>query len=99
MKTLYVIMRGFYLALPSGNSFNFFPENALTNFMMKPYEVVDLKGEWERGVVEIFYPHMLVIPEIIRSRPASQISFLPTWLLLDFTALSFIYNKIFAHFL
>ena len=87
------------MRFPQATRLTFFPENALTNFMMKPYEVVDLKGEWERGVVEIFYPHMLVIPEIILSRPASQISVLTTWLLLDFTALSFIYNKIFAHFL
>ena len=50
-------MTSFYLALHSGSSFNFFPDNTLAYFTTKLYEAVNLKGNWEYGVVEISYPH------------------------------------------
>ena len=56
-------MGGFYPTLPSGSSFDFFPKNTLTNFTTKLYEAVDLKGEFECGVVEISYSHTYYIVE------------------------------------
>ncbi len=47
----------FYLTLPSNSSKDFYPDNTLTHYFTKLPQAVDLKGEWEVGLVEIQYPH------------------------------------------
>lgn len=47
----------FYLTLPSNSSLSYFPNNTLTNYTVKLPQTIDLKGDWEVGLVEIIYPH------------------------------------------
>ena len=42
--------------LLSGDLLTHFPENTSTHFKTKLHSAVDLKGEWESSVVEMFYP-------------------------------------------
>lgn len=47
----------FYLTLPSDSSRNFFPENKISHFFTRFPTPIELKGEWEVGLVEFIYPH------------------------------------------
>lgn len=47
----------FYLTLPSDSSRNYFPENKISHFVTRLSAPIELKGEWEVGLVEFIYPH------------------------------------------
>lgn len=47
----------FYITLPSDSSMNFFPENKISHFITRLPTPIELKGEWEVGLVEFIYPH------------------------------------------
>lgn len=47
----------FYLTLPSDNSLNYFPENKISHFITRLPTPIELRGEWEVGLVELMYPH------------------------------------------
>lgn len=47
----------FYVTLPSDSSRNYFPENKISHFITRLPAPVELKGEWEVGLVEFIYPH------------------------------------------
>ena len=46
----------FYITLPSNSSMKYFPNNTLTHFTTQLPQPIQLKGEWEVGLVEIQYP-------------------------------------------
>lgn len=48
----------FYATLPSDSSLKYFPENKISHFVTQLPSPIDLKGEWEVGLVELIYPHM-----------------------------------------
>lgn len=47
----------FYVTLPSDSSMNYFPENKISHFITRLPVPIELKGEWEVGIVEFIYPH------------------------------------------
>lgn len=47
----------FYVTLPSDSSMNYFPENKISHFITRLPVPIELKGEWEVGLVEFTYPH------------------------------------------
>lgn len=47
----------FYVTLPSDSSMNYFPENKISHFITRLPIPIELKGDWEVGLVEIIYPH------------------------------------------
>lgn len=48
----------FYVTLISDSSRNFFPDNAISEFITQLPSAIDLNnGEWEVGLVNIIYPH------------------------------------------
>lgn len=47
----------FYLTLPSDSSMNYFPGNKISHFITRLPTPIELKGEWEVGLVEFIYPH------------------------------------------
>ena len=47
----------FYLTLPSNSSMSYFPNNTVANFRVKLAETIDLPGQWEVALVELYYPH------------------------------------------
>lgn len=60
---------GFYITLPSNTSVNLFPENTSSAFTVRLFKPLDLRGEWEVGLVEIQYPrtwYTINKPQIFR---------------------------------
>lgn len=47
----------FYVTLPSNSSFDYYPDNTLSDFTTKLFKSLDLTGEWEVALVEISFPH------------------------------------------
>lgn len=47
----------FYVTLPSDSSMNYFPENKISHFVTRFPTPLELRGEWEVGLVEFIYPH------------------------------------------
>lgn len=47
----------FYITLPSDSSMNYFPENKISHFTSRLPTPIELRGEWEVGLVEFIYPH------------------------------------------
>lgn len=47
----------FYVTLPSDSSMQYFPENTVSHFITRLPAPLELKGEWEVGLVEVMYPH------------------------------------------
>lgn len=47
---------GFYVTLPSNASKDLFPENTSAAFTVRMFKPLDLRGEWEVGLVEFHYP-------------------------------------------
>lgn len=54
---LSVVNMSFYVTLPSDNSLNYFPENKISHFVTRFPTPIELKGDWEVGMVEFMYPH------------------------------------------
>jgi hypothetical protein len=50
-------MSDFYLTLPSNSSMQYYPDNTLARYTTMLPNCIDLKGDWEVGLVEIQYPH------------------------------------------
>lgn len=48
---------GFYITLPSNASGKIFPQNTSSSFTVQLVRPLDLRGEWEAGLVEIQYPN------------------------------------------
>lgn len=46
----------FYITLPSNASMNYFPNNTQSSYRTKLVSPLTLSGEWEIGLVEIFFP-------------------------------------------
>ena len=46
----------FYVTIPSNSSFDYYPNNTLTNYYTKLPRVLNFNGEWETGIVELHYP-------------------------------------------
>lgn len=49
-------MEGFYVTLPSNSSFQYFPENKVSDFITKLPRAIQLTGRWEVALSEIQYP-------------------------------------------
>jgi len=47
----------FYITLVSDSSMSYFPENKISHFITRLPIPIELKGEWEVGMVEFVYPH------------------------------------------
>lgn len=47
----------FYVTLPSDSSMKFFPNNKTSSYITRLPAPIELKGEWEVGLVEFTYPH------------------------------------------
>ena len=47
----------FYVTLPSDSSRNYFHENKISHFISRLPNPIELKGEWDVGLVEFIYPH------------------------------------------
>ena len=47
----------FYVTLPSNSSFDYYPDNTLSDFTTKLFKPLDLPGEWEVALTEISFPH------------------------------------------
>ena len=47
----------FYITLPSDSSLNFFPENKISHYITRLPSPIELKGDWEVGLVEFIFPH------------------------------------------
>ena len=47
----------FYVTLPSDSSMNYFADNKISHFITRLPSPIQLKGEWEVGLVEFMYPH------------------------------------------
>lgn len=50
-------MMSFYVTLPSDSSLSYFSENKISHYVTRLPTLVELKGEWEVGLVELIYPH------------------------------------------
>lgn len=48
--------RGFYVTLPCNASLSVYPENRISSYTTRLAKTIDLKGEWQVGLVEIEYP-------------------------------------------
>lgn len=48
---------GFYVTLPSDSSMKYFIDNKISHFITRLPKPIELKGEWEVGLSEFFYPH------------------------------------------
>lgn len=53
-------MSRFYLTLPSNSSMKYYPENTVARYTTKLDNTIELEGEWEVGMVEIWTPTDLV---------------------------------------
>ena len=47
----------FYVTLPSDSSTKYFPGNKVSHFFTRLPTPIELRGEWEVGLVEFIYPH------------------------------------------
>ena len=47
----------FYITLVSDSSMSYFPNNKISHFTTRLSIPIELKGEWEVGMVEFVYPH------------------------------------------
>jgi len=47
----------FYITLVSDSSMSYFPDNKISHFITRLSIPIELKGEWEVGMVEFIYPH------------------------------------------
>lgn len=47
----------FYVTLPSDSSMKYFTENKISHFITRLPKPIELKGDWEVGLSEFFYPH------------------------------------------
>ena len=47
----------FYITLVSDSSMSYFPENKISHFITRLPIPLELRGEWEVGMVEFVYPH------------------------------------------
>ena len=57
-------MSRFYLMLPSNSSINYYPENTVARFTTKLLNNIDLDGECEVGLSEIYVPsHVYIVIE------------------------------------
>ncbi len=52
----FVIM-SFCIKLISDSSMSYFPENKISHFITRLPKPIELRGEWENGMVELLYPH------------------------------------------
>ena len=46
----------FYVHLPSNSSSGYFPHNTISHYITKLPQTIELDGEWEVGLAEIFFP-------------------------------------------
>ena len=51
----------FYVTLPSDSSSKYFPENKVSHFYTRLPTPIELRGDWEVGLVEFKYPHTLYL--------------------------------------
>jgi len=49
-------MSRFYLTLPSNSSMDYYPDNTVVRYTTKLTNTVEVEGEWEVGLTEIYFP-------------------------------------------
>ncbi len=48
---------GFYVTLPCNASMDVYPDNRISNYKTRLAKSMNLKGQWEVGLIEIYYPN------------------------------------------
>ncbi len=48
---------GFYVTLPCNASMDVYPDNRISNYKTRLAKSMNLKGRWEVGLIEIYYPN------------------------------------------
>lgn len=47
---------GFYITLPCNASMDVYPDNRISNYKTRLARSMNLKGQWEVGLIEFYYP-------------------------------------------